>query len=257
MSEIVGAIFDEIRYMQFVFLLLALVALWGALRAGPRRSAKPAVVALLLLVMFSWQPTTWAMNAILEYPYRNAPAPPADIDAIVLYSGGSFEPSLRQPFTYLDSGTTLRCRTAAEVYRASGGPPVLVCGGAKGDASQANPVWDVMARDLEAWGVDERRIRIEPEGRSTYEQALHAADILREMGAQRVAVVTEGFHMRRAAGCLERQGFEVFPAPAGSRGVPDPITWRSFVPTAATFTDSEEAIRETLAVLVYKLRGRI
>ncbi|MEZ5396639.1 MAG: YdcF family protein [Bryobacterales bacterium] len=132
---------------------------------------------------------------------------------------------------------------------------MLVCGRAKGDTPGANPVWDVMARDLEAWGVDERRIRIEPNGRSTYEQALHAADILRAMGAQRVAVVTEGFHMRRAAGCLARLGFEVFPAPAGTRRLPDPITWKSFVPAAGVFTDSEEAIRETAAVLVYKLRG--
>ncbi|MEZ5396640.1 MAG: hypothetical protein R2724_28160 [Bryobacterales bacterium] len=119
MSGILGAIFDEIRYMQFVYFLLALIALWGALRAGPRRSAKPAVIALLLWLLFSWRPTTWALNAMLESPYREAAAPPADIDAIVLYSGGSYDPGTRQPFTYLNSGTNLRCRTAAEVYRAS------------------------------------------------------------------------------------------------------------------------------------------
>jgi uncharacterized SAM-binding protein YcdF (DUF218 family) len=114
-----------------------------------------------------------------------------------------------------------------------------------------------MTRQLESWGVPESRIAIERRGRSTYEQAVHAADILRGLGAQRVAVVTEGFHMRRAAGCLERLGFETFPAPAGSRAFPEDMEWKDFVPNAAAVERVEEAIREIVAAAVYKLRGRI
>jgi uncharacterized SAM-binding protein YcdF (DUF218 family) len=196
------------------------------------------------------------LNAALESPFAGA-APPAEADAVVVFSGGSFGPERGQRFSYLDSGTNLRCRTAARVHARSGRPPVVVCGPSMIHHRYADSVWDLMSRELEGWGVPENRIRIEARGRSTYEQALHAGDILREMGAQRVAVVTEGFHMRRATGCLERQGFQTFGVPAGTRGVPDDIDWRDFVPNGASVGVSEEAIREMCALLVYKLTGRI
>ena len=256
MSELFGVVFDEIRYMRFLYFALLAIALWGALRAGPRRPARPAVLALLALLLLSSRPVVWALNAALESPYRPAPSAAGEIDAIVVYSGGSFLPAPGQEFSYLESGTNLRCRMAARIHERSGRPPVVVCGNSP-DEAFADPVWDLMARELEAWGVPENRIAIERRGRSTYEQSLYAAEILRGLGARRVAVVTEGFHMRRAAGCMERLGFEVFPAPAGSRAFPAEMEWRDFVPSAAAIGDAEEAIREIAALAVYKLRGRI
>lgn len=257
MGEFLGSIFDEIRYVRFLYALLLIVAVWGALRAGPRRSAKPAIVALVLLFLLSWPPVGWLLNAGLERPFRDADAPPADIQAVVVFSGESVAPDSSRPFTYLADGTLLRCRTAARVYAAAAKPQVVVCGPSARGAPDANAIWDLMSRQLEAWGVDAKRIRIEARGRSTYEQALHAAEILHDLGAQRIVVVTEGYHMRRALGCLRRQGLETFAAPAGSRGFPDELVWKDLLPNAAAAKVSEEALREILALGVYRARGRI
>ena len=199
----------------------------------------------------------WVLNAALERPFRHAGPPPADVHAVVLFSGGSVGPDASRPFTYLSDGTLLRCRMAAHVHAQTGGAPVVVCGPSSSGEPEANAVWDLMSRQLGAWGVPQGRIRIEPSGRSTYQQAVNAAALLRDMGAERIAVVTEGFHMRRALGCLRRQGLEVFPAPAGSRGIPDRIVWRDLLPSAGAVESSEEAIREICALLVYRLRGRL
>ena len=257
MGELLSSVFNEIRYVRFVYALLLAIAFWAAQRAGPRRTAKPAALALLALFLLSWPPVGWMLNSAIEGSYRYAEPPPADVQAVVVFSGGSFAPDVNRPFSYLADGTLLRCRTAARVHTAANRAPVVVCGRSASGAPDASPVWDLMARQLEAWGVAENRIRLEPSGRSTYEQSLHAAELLRTMGAQRIAVVTEGFHMRRALGCLRAQGLEAFPAPAGSRGLPHEIRWRDFLPNAAAVGVNEEAIREICALAVYKLRGRI
>ena len=257
MGELLGEVLQELRYTRFVYAALLTLAFWGALRAGPRRSAKPAAVALLLLFLLSWPPVGWLLNTALEGSYRNAGGPPADVQAVVVFSGGSYGPEVNRPFTYLADGSLLRCRTAAQVYRLAGRPPVVVCGPSATGHENENAIWDLMSRQLEAWGVADSRIRLETRGRSTYEQARHAAELLRELDVQRIAVVTEGFHMRRALGCLRRQGLEVFPAPAGSRGFPDDIQWRHFLPNAETVGINEEAIREICALAVYIARGRI
>jgi uncharacterized SAM-binding protein YcdF (DUF218 family) len=257
MGDFFGAIFDEIRYMRLLYPALLLLALWGALRAGERRSAKPAGTALVLLLLLSWRPFSWTLNALLEGSYETGGAPPAEVGAVVVFSGASFPPQSGQPFSFLDSGTNLRCREAAEAYAKLGRPPVVVCGRSTIDVRDADSVWDLMSRQLQSWGVPETRIRIESRGASTYQQALYAAEMLREMGVQRVAVVTEGYHMRRAAGCLKRQGFETVAAPAGTRGFPDEIEWRDFVPSPQAEKVSEEALREMLALVFYKVAGRI
>ncbi len=255
MSELFGGRFLELRYLQWVYPVLLALAFWGVLHGPSRFRSKPAVAALILLFAFSWPPASWLLHAGLEAPYRHADPAPPDIEAIVLFSGGSFGPQTNQPFTYLSDSTLLRCRTAARVHAASGAP-VVVCGPGRREASP-DAVWDLMSRQLEAWGVAERGILLEPHGRSTFEQARRAAELLRTMGVRRIAVVTEGFHMRRALGCLRREGFEVVAAPAGSRGAPDEIPWHAVLPSAETMRLNEDAIRELCALVVYKLRGRI
>ena len=85
-----------------------------------------------------------------------------------------------------------------------------------------------MARWLTERGVDRRRLRIEPRARHTGENADLSVPLIKRAGADRVTVITERFHARRARfhmrAALKEQGLgavkvDACAAPDGLRGV--------------------------------------
>ncbi|MEO6967482.1 MAG: YdcF family protein [Rhodanobacteraceae bacterium] len=85
--------------------------------------------------------------------------------------------------------------------------PVILLSGGKGEAIQ-------MKSRLLAQGVPAWRILTEARSRDTRENALDSAPILHRLGANHVLLVTSSIHMRRAAGCFRKLGFNVVPAPS-------------------------------------------
>ncbi|MBK8210661.1 MAG: YdcF family protein [Rhodospirillales bacterium] len=67
----------------------------------------------------------------------------------------------------------------------------------------------VMRELAEAMGVDAARIVIEDEARNTFENAVYAGRIIRDRGWRHVVLVTDAFHMPRAAFVFTRLGIAV------------------------------------------------
>ena len=145
----------------------------------------------------------------------------------------------------------VRLRYAATVQRQY--PlPILVSGG-KGyfeRTAQAEVMADVLRQDYRIpvkW--------LEGQSRTTWENASFSRDILSQSGIDRVLLVTEAFHMRRATASFKALGICVLPAPTFFLGPSaSPLTWQDLVPSAAGLELSVLALHEALGMLYYKLR---
>ena len=208
------------------------------------------VIGLFLL---SWPPAAWLLSCALEGRYAPRAFPVGEADAIVVLSGNVQPPLPERPVPLADRDTYERCHYAAWLYHNWRKLPVLACGGVGSHGGEAFSV--TMRRLLDAEGVPASQIWIEDESRSTHENAVDAAALLRQKGISRVAVVTEACHMPRAASCFRKQGLHVVPAPCCFfRLHPD---WQQFVPGWRAIAQNELALHEIAGLAWYRMRGWI
>ena len=83
---------------------------------------------------------------------------------------------------------------------------------------------------------------------TTHEEARAAAELLRPRGIDSVLLVSGSIHLTRARGAFEREGFEVLPAPADSRGIPGSVT-------AERLVVMRLLVREIVALWYYRAAG--
>jgi uncharacterized SAM-binding protein YcdF (DUF218 family) len=106
---------------------------------------------------------------------------------------------------------------------------------------------------LVASGGPDLRIWTEERSRSTYENALYGASILRLHGISRIALVVEAQSMVRAAACFRKQGIVVVPAPSDFREF-GPLVDEA-LPSWKAIERNEITAHEVLGLLWYRIRG--
>ena len=241
------------------YALLFLVTVIVFLRYWRRcREAKPRglAVCLLLLFLVSWPPVAWVASGTLEWWYPAALPPETEAGAIVVLSGWLLPKKEHQPVTYLGFNTYMRTRYAAHLYKKWKPLPILACGGKlapEGDVSHAK----AMKAYLVGEAIPEDAVWIESRSRTTYENALYGAEILREKGIHRIVLVTEAFHMLRSEACFRQQGLEVVPAPCGFRSHEFRLSVGFLSPGYDAIRQNRHVVHEWLGLLWYWIRGRI
>lgn len=228
-----------------VALLLSLVALWQ----WRPRWARGACIALVLLL---WALSTHRVATLLSDPLERAvpPAPPAQwqaAGAIVVLSGGRL---FGQP--QLNGGDDIsamalqRLANAARIKRLTG-LPVLMSGGGGRRGSHNPPEGDLMAtRFDDSFGLSTRWREIE--SGTTHENAVYSARLLAREDIGTVILVTNAWHMPRAARAFEAQGLKVLAAPTayqarGGYGL------RSFSPSVHALELSYWALHEYMGLV--------
>ena len=134
-----------------------------------------------------------------------------------------------------------RILRGARLFRDGRAPLLVLTGGAPiGECAVA----DAMMTIAEELGVPQDKILIERQSHSTRENGERTAPLLQQRNVERILVVTDRLHMRRAASVFARLGFVVEP---------------SAVPIYEGHLDNvsmlSAGIREAAALTVYRLRG--
>ena len=127
--------------------------------------------------------------------------------------------------------------------------PIVLSGGAE-DHAPADPDDSeaaMMAQEvLRVW--PEARTHIEPNSRSTWENARNTAALLRPLGVKSVVVVTDRAHMPRAILCFQRHGLRV--EAVALESLPKP----AWAPSAGALSQVPVIWREWVALIWYYLR---
>jgi len=224
-------------------LLVAVVglALWSRHPRAGRTLAALGVAALLAL----------SMPVVADLLGRTVDTSvPLDLEAaraaqaVVILGGGIRRNAPEYGGDTLAALTLERVRYGARVARLTG-LPVLVSGGSvlEGEAEGK-----LMAAALDReFGVPVRWI--EANSRTTHDNAVLSARMLKAKGVERIVLVTHGFHTRRATAEFETQGLAVVNAATGVRSNTD-RTLLDYLPSMGGLQRSYYATYEILANLV-------
>ena len=240
-------------YTEPLLTLTLALSFLGLYFLPPSRTKRFLAVSLLATFLITWPPFEYLLSRPLEWRYPVRPfSTPVGAEAIVVFGSAVSAAQFERPYALPDRDTFERCQHAAWIYGKTR-LPVLVSGGTGNP--RVPPVAVTMRELLAAAGVPVEMIWIEDRSRSTHENAVLSAQVLRQQGVHRVVLVVEARSMLRAAGCFQREGIEVVAAPIRFRY---PLaTVEDWIPGWHALKGNEVTLHETLGLLWYRLRGWI
>ncbi len=237
-------------------LLILVLLAWLLRRRAPRLAGLCLAVGLGGLLAMSLPVTVeWGARALEREPAlveAQWPGLAGQAGAIVVLGAGR---ELADAAWGSDQPSHLafeRLRYAARLARASG-LPILTSGGLHygRPPSEAQLGAEVLQRDF---AVSVRWL--EERSRTTWENAVYSAQMLREAGIERVVLVTSAVHMPRSRWCFEQNGLEVIAAPVGFLGVANGRPLGGWLPEAKAVWQNSLLLNEAAGMLVYPLLYR-
>jgi uncharacterized SAM-binding protein YcdF (DUF218 family) len=231
-----------------VLLVLILLSFVMALLRWRRCSRVLLALAVALLLAVGCGPLPNWLLARLQSDYaKQTPMVWGQRNAIVLLGAGTVrvadtgrvEASL---FAYgrIDKAAALyrECRQADRQCK------VEVSGGDARGLGQSEAA--IYARNLQRLGVDAADLLLEPRSMNTWQNAQFSASLLKTFGADRVLLVSSGYHLRRGMLYFAHFGIRATPVRADYvRGV------ASWTPLSYNFTMTDAALHEYAGIARY------
>ena len=210
-------------------LITAIAALWTILGSSIC-AARLAAAAACGLVVGAFTPIGVALTVPLEYRFPlwqpDSQAPPDGIIVLAGAGGAGIDAVLALSRDYPKARLTFSGFSATALKR--------------------------FAR----LGGDPGRVYVESRPRTTSEDALYSAALLKPKPGEKWLLVTLALHMPRAVGCFRVAGFEVEPYPLGvSTGSPSYLFTLDAIGSAAFF-QLDVAAKEWIGLLAYRLMGK-
>jgi len=240
--------------LPLLLLTLAAALAWVCRQAGWPRRTTACVATLVLLLWAACTPIVagWARSTLRV---SRGPAP-TSCDAVVVLGGG-MRPATEAPDDIeLADDSVIRCLTAIQVCQTLPKCPVFVSGGVVVPIGYRT-LGGEMEKFLRAFGLADAEIVAESTSRTTHENAVETAKLLKARGLRRITLVTHELHMRRAMACFRAQGLEVIPVSCREQGRGGPWTARVFLPASTALHQLTEVWHEWLGIAWYFMKGRL
>jgi uncharacterized SAM-binding protein YcdF (DUF218 family) len=236
--------------------LVGIANLWRTRREGRR--------CLLLVTLPYVALTAWCTPAVgylalgsLEWPHPPLRQRPTDAEAIVVLGGSVLPADAGRARPELGRSTFYRCRHAVEVYRQGRPCLVMVSGGRVTSDASTPPCARLMRDFLLDSAVRPPDIIEEGRSRSTFENAVECAKLIRRLGVRKVILVTEATHMTRALGSFRGQGVDAVPSACNYQSTGFEWSVLDFLPSSTAALNCQTALHEWLGIAWYRLRGRM
>jgi len=113
-----------------------------------------------------------------------------------------------------------------------------------------------LTKRLADLGGDPARIHIESRPRTTAEDALYSALLLKPEPGERWLLVTSALHMPRAIGCFRVAGFRVAPYPVAFMTHRRSGPFAPFATGSSALSQFDRAAKEWIGFLAYRLMGK-
>ena len=225
-----------------------------ALLFGERKKARiVAIVCLALLLLLS---LPVVVNQVARFWERIPPISSEAVqqlkpEGLVVIGGGLAYRVPEYPGRVtLNTRTLLRIRYAAKLSNELG-LRILVSGGSVEEPevlSEADLMAEALDREFKtpvAW--------LERESMNTAENARFSRKLLNEFGINKIVLVTQAYHMPRAALEFRKAGFEVLPAPTAFIGHAGKLRLFDWFPSTTAWANSYLLVHEMIGMLWYRI----
>lgn len=230
-------------------LLAALLGLWLARRRRAAGLGLAALAIVLALALSTHGVGRFLARTLLPPVAAAQPAQVRTTQAIVVLGGGVLPHAPEYGAAQPAAETLERLRYGAWLARRTGLPVGFAGGVGWASAGTATEAEGTVAQRVlqEDWGVAARWV--DTQSRDTAENASRMAALLAPQGVRHIALVTDAWHMPRAAAAFRRAGFEVLPAPTGFAG-PRSRPLLEWLPSSPGLVLCRAVLREWLALRV-------
>jgi uncharacterized SAM-binding protein YcdF (DUF218 family) len=221
------------------------------------RWRRAALVLLIgdvsLLYLLSLPLTATALMSILQpYPALQ----PKDLNrahaqAIVVLGAGRYRDALEYGGDTVSQFELVRLRYAVHLYRLSHLPLVLV--GGMNAAEQGRMAESLLMKQAAIADFGVPVMLTEEHSRTTAENAVNVAALLREHGIHRILLVTHAWHMPRAMWAFQHSGIQAIPAPTGFINEVDSNRDHPWLPSARAMYETRLAFHEIVGILWYRV----
>jgi len=215
-----------------LILISGSTTLWAVL-GNSKFAAWLAAAAACGLVVGAFTPIGLALAVPLEsrFPFSR-PDPQVPLDGIIMLPGGAGDG--------IDAVSNL-----SQDYPTA---RITFCGFSTAD--------EYLIKTLADLGVDPSRINMESQSRTTSEDALYSAALLKPKPNERWLLITAAMHMPRAVGCFCAAGFQVEPYPVEfmTRGRSGPFAL--FATGSSALMQFDRATKEWIGLIAYRLIGK-
>lgn len=222
---------------------------------GKRKWGKVMAVVCLTLLWLLSLPVV--VNQLARFWERVPPLNAAVLDqfqaqALVVIGGGLDYGAPEYPGGItLHPRTLIRIRYAAKVAGQTG-LPILVSGGGIDDTEEVTEA-DLMAAALDGEFKTPVAWR-EPNSSNTAENARFSRELLHRHGIDKIVLVTQAYHMPRAALAFRKAGFRVLPAPTAFIGSDGDTRLPDWLPSPAAWANSFLLAHEMIGMVWYQIR---
>jgi len=237
-----------------ILFLACALWIWRSPRSTAARRTAIAAAAFYLAA------SIYAIPATLAAPLTRgqtlfAPHLSGRGTAIVLLGGGGERVGGADgALSLMSRAEASRALEAARVFALVSPDWVISSGGPDPSEPLQQPSSIVMRDALVGLGIPASRIRLESTSRTTHDEAVLIAPMLRSLDVQRAILVTSAIHMPRAFGAFRAVGVDAIAAPA-----PDPdafASWRQrWLPTDGGLRFTAELAHECIGLPYYWVRG--
>lgn len=213
---------DETLHLLFsvtgIVVLLMIGAMWIRLRDS--RAARTFLVAVAVFYAIATvHGVSTIAGKLLAYgyhPFRVSDVPSGSRTAVVILGSGSVTVGdwWGDNYSVVDRAGAQRVLEAMHVYRLIHPAYMISSGGDFRPSRHRVPGGETMRDALIALGVPRERILVETESKTTRDEAVIVAGMLKALPVDRVVLVTSESHMRRALGAFRAVGLDCVPAVA-------------------------------------------
>lgn len=229
--------------------LLAFAVPWRRSKPARRGARLFAGAGIAVLTIFSLGSVESALFVSLERSAVTSHRPSVTYDAVIVL-GGAVQGgrNATAPGSYNDAVD--RLVVAFEILQSGRAKQAILTGGGFGEAGVATD-GETMRDQLVSWGIDERRLLVEPRAMNTRQNAVYTRTMVEQHGFRSLLLITSAFHMLRSRECFHAVGLQVDTLPTdfrAGRGL-------ALMPRAMHLGNSELAIREMLGRVVYRTVG--
>src|SRR3989339_29838 len=249
------------KFLAILIYPLGIVLILGILSIVMLASNKRKIgylsifLSFSILIFFSSPIVSHKLMRTLECRYSPSYKYPP-VSAIVLL-GGAEVPKL-PPRIYNETNQNAdRIMNAARLFKKKHAPYLITTGGKISFlkdfyGSEADISSSLLT---ELFGVDSRKILIEPESKNTYENAVNVKKLLEKYNLKpAIILVTSAYHMHRSVAVFNKQGFTVYPAPTDYYQDENfQFKFYMFFPDSGALGMSTLVLHEYYGMLGYKL----